>query len=56
MKELKFRAWDKKNLSWILCAWWSIDTSGNGDELLEDFEIVGNIYENPDLLNKCNSD
>lgn len=45
-----------EDLEWIqwseLYACWNIDTSGNGDGPLEDYEVVGNIHENPELLEK----
>lgn len=42
-REIKFRAWDKIN---------KIFRYFNIESETEDLEIIGNIFENPEILNK----
>ena len=46
MREIKFRAWDKEEHDDGTYSYYAL----SDDATLEEMQVIGNIYEHPDLL------
>lgn len=49
-REIKFRAWDKKNKRMLLVMNLVQALQAPNAFEFDDIEVIGNIYENPELL------